>query len=97
MACESTDSATRRDIFSEYPDDFVSLATTIARHGDELRQLPNVIRIGVGFKLIGGVETHRRCITVFVARKVHHSDLGDDELVPPRFRLHLTDVVVATG
>lgn len=93
MPSESTDSAPCADDTSPYPDDFTSLASMIADHGDELRNLPNVVGIGVGYKEIEGVETHRRCITVFVSRKVPASELGVDDLVPTRFHLHLTDVI----
>lgn len=93
MSPETTDGETSRGASSPYPDDFTSLASTIADHGDELRRLPNVVGIGVGFKVTGGVETHRRCITVFVDRKVPASQLAIDDQVPPRFHLHLTDVI----
>lgn len=78
---------------SPYPDDFSSLAAAVADHGDRLRGLPNVVGVGVGYKVTAGVETHRRCITVFVSRKVPLSQLADDERVPLRFQLHLTDVI----
>lgn len=93
MRSESTDNVPCRGITSPYPDGFASLATTIADHGDELRTLPHVVRIGVGYKVMGGVETHRRCITVFVTRKVPASQLDADDRVPPRFHLHPTDVI----
>lgn len=93
MPSESSDDVPCPEVTSPYPDDFASLASTIADHGDELRRLPNVVGIGVGFKTFGGVETHRRCITVFVSRKVPSKELDVDERVPSRFHLHLTDVV----
>ncbi len=93
MPSESSDDVPCRDTISTYPDAFTSLASTIADHGDELRRLPNVDRIGVGYKLVGGIETHRRCITVFVTRKVPNSELTEQARVPVRFHLHLTDVV----
>ena len=93
MPSESTDGVPCRDATSPYPDDFSSLAEVISDHGDELRRLPNVVRIGVGYKVTGGVETHRRCITVFVTEKVAANRLDDQERIPGRFHLHLTDVV----
>lgn len=93
MPSESTDDVPCPGDASPYPDDFASAASTIAHHGDELRRLPNVVGIGVGYKVIGGVETHRRCITVFVNRKVPASQLDVDDQVPARFHLHLTDVI----
>ncbi|MDH4276447.1 MAG: hypothetical protein OEZ14_05670 [Acidimicrobiia bacterium] len=97
MPSESIDGVPCRGVTSPYPDDFASLASMIAEHGDELRSLPNVVGIGVGYKVTGGVETHRRCITVFVARKVPASALDMDDRVPPRFHLHLTDVIEASA
>ncbi len=95
MPSESTDGVPRPSVTSPYPDDFSTLAATIDEHGDELLRLPNVIGIGVGYKVTGGVETHRRCITVFVTRKVASVRLDRAERVPRRFHLHLTDVVEA--
>ena len=80
---------------SRFPDDFSALVTAILEHGHELTQRANVVRIGVGFKVVGGVETHRRCITVFVLRKLPLTELADEDVVPARFHLHLTDVVEA--
>jgi len=96
MPSESTDGPFGGDVSSSYPDDFSSLASIVADHGDELRRLPNVIGVGVGYKVTRGVETHRRCVTVFVAEKIAVARLGSDERVPSRFHLHLTDVIVAT-
>lgn len=93
MPSESTDGVPCRGVTSPYPDDFASLASTIADHGAELRGLPNVVGVGVGYKVIAGVETHRRCITVFVTRKVPASKLDVEEQVPTTFHLHLTDVI----
>ncbi len=97
MPFESADSASCADDTSPYPDDFASLASTIADHGDELRRLPNVLGVGVGYKVIGRVETHRRCITVFVSPKVPASHLEVGDCVPTRFHLHLTDVIEAAS
>jgi len=93
MPSESTDGVPCPGVTSAYPDDFATLASVVADRGDELRRLPNVVEIGVGYKVIGGVETHRRCITVFVSRKPPAVQLDVNERVPPRFHLHLTDVV----
>lgn len=78
-----------------YPDDFTRLEMVIGQYGGELLRLANVERIGVGYKSSGGVETHRRCITVFVTAKMPKNEIDPDDVVPPRFHLHLTDVVTA--
>lgn len=95
MPSESTDGAPRRHTKSRYPDDFSSLASAVADHGYELRRLPNVVGVGVGYKVTDGVETHRRCITVFVTDKIAATMLNESGRVPSRFHFHLTDVVVA--
>lgn len=97
MPSESTNSTPCADDSSPYPDDFASLASAVADHGDDLRRLPNVVGVGVGYKVIGGVETHRRCITVFVNPKVPASQLEVEDCVPTRFHLHLTDVIEAAS
>ncbi len=95
MPSESTDGAPCRDTTSRYPDDFSSLASAVADHGHELRRLPNVVGVGVGYKVTHGIETHRRCITVFVTRKIAATRLDEGDRVPNRFHFHLTDVVAA--
>lgn len=89
----SSDDAPTNDHDTPFPDDFSGIASLVAQYGYELERLPNVVRVGVGFKIVGGRETHRRCVTVFVTRKLPPTELDRDDLVPPRFHLHLTDVV----
>jgi hypothetical protein len=89
----SSDDAPADNEKTPFPDDFSAMGSLVAKHGGELTQLPNVVRVGVGFKVVGGRETHRRCVTVFVTAKLPESELAAGDVIPSRFHLHLTDVV----
>lgn len=46
------------------------------------RRYPKVLSFNVGTKWVGGVDTGRPCITVFVSKKIPKSYLSSDELLP---------------
>ena len=50
---------------------------------DDLHRKPNVTLVGIGTKVIGGVDTGEPCIKVFVSNKVAAAELSPTDLIPP--------------
>ena len=65
----------------------------LARHWQELKNLPNVINLGMSTKKEGGRETGKSSITVYVKKKVPLTDLKTEETVPLFIEGVPTDVV----
>jgi hypothetical protein len=59
----------------------------------ELMRKPNVVAVGVGYKIGGGQQTETPCVIVFVRRKVAAESLSRDQLVPETVGEVPTDVV----
>lgn len=63
------------------------------QHRQELMGKPNVVGVGVGYKIVGGQQTDIPCVIVFVRRKVAAETLSSKELVPETVGEVPTDVV----
>ena len=59
----------------------------------ELLDKPNVVGVGVGYKVVGGEKTEIPCVMVFVRRKVAAESLSADQMVPAQVEGVATDVV----
>jgi len=59
----------------------------------ELRDLPNVLNVGSGTKIVKGRDTGKPCIVVYVAKKLEPRMLGAGEVVPLTVEGVQTDVV----
>jgi len=60
---------------------------------DKLFTMPNVVGIGVGFKVAGGVVTSELAITISVSKKVASAQLAASDLIPKLLGSIKTDVV----
>ncbi|MDX1612914.1 MAG: hypothetical protein R3300_01315 [Candidatus Promineifilaceae bacterium] len=59
----------------------------------ELMGKPNVVGVGVGYKIVGGQTTDQPAILVFVQRKVAAENLTAEEMVPAEVEGVTTDVI----
>jgi hypothetical protein len=59
----------------------------------ELMGKPNVVGVGIGFKIVDGQQTDIPCVIVFVKQKVAAESLSADQLVPEQVSDVPTDVV----
>ena len=59
----------------------------------ELRELPNVLNVAAGTKIVGGRDTGKPCIVLYVSRKVEARTLNLGEMVPLTVEGVQTDVV----
>jgi len=73
--------------------DKAELERVLERHWKELRERANVINVGVGTKIVGGKDTGKPCITVFVRKKIPRSYLARKALIPGEVEGVPTDVV----
>jgi hypothetical protein len=84
------------DKLEEVPEDDPRLARAreakIATRS-RLRSYPNVVGVGVGFKVVGGKRTSEICVRVYVKKKLPKAQLKPHELIPPRVRGVPTDVI----
>ena len=65
----------------------------LAIHKESLKTYPNVVDVGVGFKITKGVMTDQMAVIVFVKKKVAAASLAAGRLVPPSLGTVTTDVV----
>lgn len=63
------------------------------QHQRELLEKPNVVGVGVGYKIVGGERTEIPCVIVFVRRKVAAESLAAEQLIPEQVEGVATDVV----
>lgn len=63
------------------------------QHQQELMGKPNVVGVGVGYKIVGGETTDIPCIIVFVRQKVAAESLSAEQMVPAQVEGVPTDVV----
>ena len=54
---------------------------------------PNVVGVGTGYKVIGGVISSDLCIMAMVSKKIPRAGLDPDALVPPELDGVGTDVL----
>lgn len=64
-----------------------------AQYAQELMRKPNVVGVGVGYKIVGGKQTNIPSIIVFVRRKVSLEHLAAEEVIPAQLEGVATDVV----
>ncbi|EEG78712.1 carboxypeptidase regulatory-like domain-containing protein [Dethiobacter alkaliphilus] len=70
-----------------------SLQTICESWADSLLKLSNVVGVGIGHKVVAGVDTGTHCLTVLVEKKVSPQNLRSEDLVPPFINHVPTDVV----
>lgn len=58
----------------------------------EFFNLPNVVGVGLGYKISGGFRTNEKCITVLVSKKLSANTLPSDKLIPQLYKGIITDV-----
>ncbi|MGD2077858.1 MAG: hypothetical protein PVH18_05720 [Chloroflexota bacterium] len=63
------------------------------QHQQELMGKPNVVGVGVGYKIVGGERTEIPCVMVFVERKVAAESLSAEQMIPAQVEGVATDVV----
>jgi orotate phosphoribosyltransferase-like protein len=64
---------------------------------DQLRAIPGVLSVKVGWKEVGGMTTTLACIVVVVARKHPRHELVTDDVIPAAIDGIPTDVVERSG
>lgn len=60
---------------------------------NKLLTIPNVVGLGLGKKIINGLTTNEKCITIFVDKKINALDLNVEDVVPPIYEGIKTDIV----
>ena len=63
------------------------------QYQQDLLGKPNVVGVGVGYKVVGGEKTEIPCVMVFVRRKVAAESLSADQMVPAQVEGVATDVI----
>jgi len=71
----------------------MNLIETKGLHESELIGKENVVGVGIGRKVVKGVETDRNCITVLVKQKKPESELMDSDIIPQLLDGVETDVI----
>lgn len=64
-----------------------------AAHTAALMARPNVVGVGIGRRIVGGVQTDERCLSVLVADKIAIEGLAPEAMVPSQLSNVPTDVV----
>ncbi|MCP4415129.1 MAG: hypothetical protein GY805_00810 [Chloroflexi bacterium] len=64
-----------------------------ATHTAALMARPNVVGVGIGRRIAGGVQTDERCLSVLVANKIANEGLAAEAMVPSQLGSVPTDVV----
>ena len=62
-------------------------------HKEAILEKPNVVGVGVGYKVVGGQKTAQVCIVVLVRQKLPPAALSPEALVPSEVDGVVTDVV----
>lgn len=65
----------------------------LRKYESYLLSLPNVVGVGVGYKIKKGIQTDQISIIVYVEKKLPKNLLSDKEIVPVRLDGFPTDVV----
>ena len=63
------------------------------QYQQELMGKPNVVGVGVGYKVVGGQKTDTLCVIVFVRQKVAAQSLSAEEVIPAQIEGVATDVI----
>jgi hypothetical protein len=63
------------------------------QYQQDLMGKPNVVGVGVGYKIVGGEMTETPCVIVFVRQKVAAQSLSAEQLVPAQIEGVATDVI----
>lgn len=70
-----------------------SLISMVRTKAADILQLPNVVGVGVGKKIVADVDTGLYCLTVLVERKKSREQLNEEEIIPKELDGIPTDVV----
>ncbi len=62
------------------------------RYEQKLLLFPNVAGVGIGTKIINDISTERKCIKIYVQKKVSRNKLKKNELIPGKLNGIETDV-----
>lgn len=62
------------------------------RYEEKLLLFPNVAGVGIGAKIINGISTQRKCVKIYVRKKVSRSKLQKNALIPGKLNGIETDV-----
>ncbi|WP_158072880.1 hypothetical protein [Clostridium haemolyticum] len=54
---------------------------------------PNVVGVGLGYKISNGFNTNKKCIKVFVSRKVPKNQISCNYMIPSNYKNIETDVI----
>lgn len=60
---------------------------------NQLKKLPNVTGVGVGYRILRRERTKEICIRVYVRKKVPLNELDEQEVIPPEVEGIRTDVI----
>lgn len=63
------------------------------QYKQELMQKPNVVGVGVGYKIVAGKTTETLCVIVFVRHKVAAERLAPEQMIPAQIEGVATDVI----
>lgn len=73
--------------------DYKDVLAAHRKHEKNLRQQPNVIGVGCGYKIKNGVQTNELCVVVAVTKKIPPSRLAAQQVVPMTVEGVTTDVI----
>lgn len=68
------------------------LTQTLCKNEAQLLSLPNVVGLGIGEKIKGGILLGRLCIKVYVRKKIPRERLSPQDLIPRKLSRFETDV-----
>jgi hypothetical protein len=71
----------------------MKLQKIIDTHKNELLAMENVVGVGVGNKIVGGVDTGEEAVVIFVVKKKSETELKAESIVPMKVDDAPTDVV----
>jgi hypothetical protein len=74
------------------PEEYADLARTQSAVQDVLLQVPTIVGVALGHKVVGGIDTGDRAIVVLVERKLPLAQLAPEHVVPPSIDGIPTDV-----
>lgn len=64
---------------------------------EELRKIPGVVSVGIGFKVVGGQRTEDITFRVYVREKKNKKDISPGEIIPAKIKGIQTDVIQYVG
>lgn len=70
-----------------------NIIRALEKHRKRLHAFPNVVAVGIGYKVVGGKKTSRLGIICSVEKKLPVSELAEGEIIPAEIEGIVTDVV----